>query len=230
MGIIQKLLFCDSKPESKIKWKKTAFIEDKYLSKCVTEKDISSIPEDEFLCPKCDLVPEILNINSDKDEITLKCKKHGKIENNINDYYKSLLNSNFSYTNKECHKCNTIRKGKMKYCLICQKPICSTCIDYFHEEHRIHCIPLNEKNNNCIIHHNEKANTYCYDCHKTICKKDKNHNSHKIINTNTIQQNVDKYKKIIMDKNKTLFKTLKFYRLVSYSGNVNIQKQLADIT
>ena len=36
--------------------------------------DFNKIPDDQFLCPFCDKVPEILSVHSDNRKIKLKCK------------------------------------------------------------------------------------------------------------------------------------------------------------
>ena len=247
MGIIQKVLFCGWKTKSKLNWKTSYFIQDsnltKYIAKSKVSKeqenrddiDISTLPDDEFLCSECGLVPEILSIEPYTGNITFECKNDGIKPLNINKYYDSLSNSIFSYSYQKCVKCKhyekTLKKTGiiMKYCLKCERPICNRCIDYFHMEHQPFCINLNEKNNNCSIHPNEKANTYCYDCDKIICKADKNHDTHHKINTDYMQKNVDEYKKSIIEKNKVLFKVLKFYRLIISCGNEGIQNQLAKL-
>ena len=150
MGIIQKLLCCDSKPKSTKIFKEEDFIKEEKLTPYkFKNKNINSIPKDEFLCPFCDLVPKILNINCDTGIITLHCKSHKLIKRPINETEK-------------------LSSYNMKYCLICKESIDENCIEYFHLEHKPNCIPISEKNNTYSIHPDERANTYCYDCKQNI--------------------------------------------------------------
>ena len=147
MGIIQKVLFCGWKTKSKLNWKTSYFIQDsnltKYIAKSKVSKeqknrddiDISTLPDDEFLCSECGLVPEILSIEPYTGNITFECKNDGIKPLNINKYYDSLSNSIFSYSYQKCVKCKryekTLKKTGiiMKYCLKCERPICNRCID-----------------------------------------------------------------------------------------------------
>ena len=257
MGIIQNLFpcFCGQKYESKIKWKEQDdYIKKEWLTpyeiqfeqikeknddnkdlikeKKTKTKNITSLPEDEFLCPFCNLVPEILNINYDTGIITLECKSHKIIKRPINEYYDNLLKSTYPYTNFKCIKCGKKEKkykGKINYCLKCQIFICEFCIDFHHLEDKPFCIQINKKLNTCNIHPNEELNSYCYDCNQNICKNDKNHSTHRKINTNTMKKDIDSYKKVLLKKTKSLFNILKFFRLITSSGKENIQKQVSGL-
>ena len=194
----------------------------------------SRMPQDQFLCSKCSSVPEILSLYSHKGELSINCPKHEEINLTVTDYLDKLKNSNFFYLNNRCKICKGKPQGmntKMKYCLVCNYPLCAKCVSYYDFEHFKdgHIIPIGEKNDTCSIHHNEKKELYCQDCKEIICKDDKrSHNWHHVIETDNdkLQNDVEKYRKIIVERNKKLFNMIRFYRLVILSGNKETINQL----
>ena len=192
------------------------------------------MPQDQFLCSKCSSVPEILGLHSHKGEISLYCHKHEEINLTVTDYLTKLKNSDFFYLNNKCKGCNHRPQGmntKMKYCLECNLPYCFECVKMFDYEHFVEgfMIPIGEKNDTCYKHAKEKKEIYCKDCEEIICKNDKrNHDWHHVIETDNdkLQNEVDKYRKIIVEKNNKLFNMIRFYRLVLSSGNEEAKKQL----
>ena len=197
------------------------------------QKVESRLPEDQFLCSKCSLIPEILNIKSNEGKISFICHKHKKKDISVNEYINSIRDSTYFYLNNKCRMCGgkpTGIKTKMKYCLKCKKPICMKhypLIEMKHNEEGF-LINISEKNNICSEHPYEKAETYCIDCEEVICKNDKNHPYHNKINTNNMQNEANKYRKIIKEKNKKLYSFLRFYRMVLSSGNEEAKKQLEE--
>ena len=210
------------------------FSEDSEASNQSTKKkDQSRLPEDQFLCSKCSLIPEILSINSNTGKISFYCHKHEYDEMSVKAYINTIRDSNYFYLNNICQRCNrkpTGIKTKMKYCLQCKKPICMKCYPYLEMEHneKGFLINISEKNNICSEHPYEKAETYCLDCEEIICESDKNHPLHNIINTKNMQNEAIKYRKIIKEKNKKLFSFLRFYRIVLSSGNKEAIEQLEE--
>ena len=191
-------------------------------------------PQDQFLCSKCSLVPEILSLNSNKGELSLYCPKHEEINLTVTDYLNKLKNSDFFYLNNKCKMCGGKPQGmktKMKYCLQCNAPYCLECIRRFDlsDLEKGYLIPIGEKNDICSRHPKEKKEIYCQDCEEIICKSDKrNHGWHHVIETDNdkLQNEVEKYRKIIVERNKKLFSMIRFYRLVISSGNEKAKKQL----
>ena len=104
------------------------------------------------------------------------------------------------------------------------------CVTYLEMEHKEQgfLINISEKNNICSEHPYEKVETYCIDCEEVICKSDKNHPLHNIINTKNMQNETNKYRKIIKDKNKKLYSFLRFYRMVLSTRNEEAIKQLEE--
>ena len=60
--------------------------------KSIFLESIKSLPEDQYLCPECDLVPEIINIDYIESEIDLECPKHGKKKFQYSNILKKNLN------------------------------------------------------------------------------------------------------------------------------------------
>ena len=86
------------------------------------------IPTDQYTCPKCKLIPEILKL--DLKTIEIVCPKHGKIKLPIKDYL--LYESNFTYYNYKCEKDKkSIQKNSpndiFNYCTECGYILCKKC-------------------------------------------------------------------------------------------------------
>ena len=190
-------------------------------------EDFSDVPKDQFLCPLCERIPEILNVHSDNGYIELKCKYHGKIAISIHDYYKALKDSLFTYYKTKCDACRKMQssKGNMfSYCSICKANFCDGCVTkYDIKEYRQHCerhldvcFPVNEKNHRCIDHFREEINTYCADCEENVCDKETTtrHRGHNKKNLFKIGEDIAKYKNIIIKKNKLLSDIIKFNQLI----------------
>jgi len=61
------------------------------------------LPNDQYVCPECKEVPEILNIDYENDyNIELKCKKHKDVKIPIEEYFKK--EENHLYINEICNK------------------------------------------------------------------------------------------------------------------------------
>jgi hypothetical protein len=46
-------------------------------------KEILKIPNDQYTCSECNLVPELIDLNFDKDEIVINCINHGEMRLNL---------------------------------------------------------------------------------------------------------------------------------------------------
>ena len=191
-------------------------------------EDFSDVPKDQFLCPYCPRIPEILNVHSDNGYIELKCKYHGKIAISIHDYYFALKDSLFTYYKTECDCCGNKQgsNGNMfSYCSICKANFCDVCVTNYNQKkkypkhcqrHLDVCIPVNEKNHRCLDHFREEINTYCADCEENICDKEttvrhKGHNKKKLFE---IGEDLAKYRNIIIKKNKLLADIIRFNQLI----------------
>ena len=199
-------------------------------------KEIIKIPEDEFLCPKCDLIPEIKEVHFYTNKLIMHCKNHGKISSSATEYINKLMNSQYNYLKINCQspneKCSRLPRGRgtrMQYCPICRRTICDDCKKYFEEEHKMSIRPVGEKNNFCKRHPN-KAEKYCEDCIEIICDEDiKYHEYHKIIDTKSIQKEANKAREKINDKIINLYNALKLFQLVNKYGNDDAKKNIEEI-
>ena len=97
---------------------------------------IKKIPNDQYTCTECSLVPEILNIDYEFNEIEFKCKVHGTKKLSIKDYF--IQSSKYSYYNYKCQNCNSFQKDT-----------------YINEE-------IKEEDNDYI--ENNIIFKYCYEC------------------------------------------------------------------
>ena len=190
-------------------------------------KDSLEVPEDQYLCPKCDRIPEILNVHTDNGHLELRCSYHGLIDMTIKEYYKQLKNSMFTYYKIKCANCNKVQgsKGKMfSYCFYCKADLCEKCVNNFHldkfdHHHRNHldvCIPINEKPHKCLDHYNADISTFCVDCQEHICNKEptKKHREHTKINLIKFEADINKYRDIIIEKNKILSDIIRFNQVI----------------
>ena len=92
------------------------FLKIKNLNKEEGKEFYEHIPFDEYLCPKCGTIPEILKVHSDYDRIEIKCKIHGTQIIEYKEYYDEIVNSKEQYYNKSknftCPKCGEKYKEK----------------------------------------------------------------------------------------------------------------------
>ena len=194
--------------------------------------DPQEIPDDQYLCPECSRIPEILNIHSDNGHIVLKCTYHGIFDLSIKDYCETMKNNIFSHLNTKCFNCHknqiSDKKNNFKYCYECKVDFCEDCInDYHQEEKREHqrphinsVIPINEKNHKCLEHFNSEIKSFCLDCEDNVCEKEKDskHKTHKIIGFDKLIQDSDNdieyYINIIKEKNKNLADIIRFNNII----------------
>ena len=188
--------------------------------------DALEVPDDQYLCPLCERVPEILNVHTDNGHVELKCKYHGIIDMTIQDYYTEMKKSSFSYYKTKCYNCNSTQGKKenmFKYCCYCKVDLCQICVEKYdleNKDHRQHhldvCIPVNEKPHRCLDHILAEKNTFCVDCEENVCDKEtiKKHSGHNKINIFTLGTEVAKYRDIIIEKNKTLSDIIRFNQLI----------------
>ena len=186
----------------------------------------NKIPLDQYICPECGKVPELISFYSDNGLIQFKCKdKEHKIMK-VEDYMVALNNSKFNYFNDSCSKCKKIqhkeiRNGIFSYCYDCQKKFCPTHKNKRDEQHtELHdkmCL-INQLTERCDIHFDEgKYDQYCLDCQENICKNysDKIHFKHSIKNFSEVDKNLlEESKEIIRKKNRRLNAIMEFNNLI----------------
>ena len=186
----------------------------------------NKIPLDQYICPECGKVPELISFYSDNGIIQFKCKdKEHKIMK-VEDYMVALNNSKFNYFNDSCSKCKKIqhkeiRNGIFSYCYDCQKKFCPTHKNKRDEQHtELHdkmCL-INQLTERCDIHFDEgKYDQFCLDCQENICKNysDKIHFKHSIKNFSEFDKNLlEESKEIIRKKNRQLNAIMEFNNLI----------------
>lgn len=186
----------------------------------------NKIPLDQYICPECGKVPELISFYSDNGLIQFKCKdKEHKIMK-VEDYMVALNNSKFNYFNDSCSKCKKIqlkeiRNGIFSYCYDCQKKFCPTHKNKRDEQHtELHdkmCL-INQLTERCDIHFDEgKYDQFCLDCQENICKNysDKIHFKHSIKNFSEVDKNLlEESKEIIRKKNRQLNAIMEFNNLI----------------
>ena len=129
------------------------------------------LPNDQYVCPECKEVPEILNIDYENDyNIELKCKKHKDVKIPIEEYFKK--EENHLYINEICNKDKkTIQKNYnnclFDFCKGCNIFLCGACAR--DHPHQSSFIKINEYNNMCKKHCQKYIN-YCEECQKHFCK------------------------------------------------------------
>ena len=57
------------------------------------QKVFNSIPEDQYLCPKCSCIPELKNVHTDNGILEFRCINHGEIIIKVDEYLKSMIDS-----------------------------------------------------------------------------------------------------------------------------------------
>lgn len=180
--------------------------------------NFEEIPGDEFICPKCGNVPEILNI-ADNGQIKVKCKIDGINIFSLKKYFESAKNSTKSYFNFSCVNCHRIQKEQrdriFRYCYECQKYFCEDCfIPNVHQFH--HYDKVNKMKNKCTKHLGEILIGFCVDCQENVCRNDleTNHKEHNIINIGSLNSKYLNSRRIIHEQNKILSNIIKFNNLI----------------
>ena len=125
--------------------------------------------EDQYTCPQCDLVPEIINVDCITFEITLECPKHGRQTTKIDEYFKN--EAEFLFKNAVCdvdfRKQVDNPKEVFNYCseedfYLCEKCSKSHC-------HKKILIELKYKNSR---NYEGEFVKYCKTCEEHLTQKD----------------------------------------------------------
>ena len=129
------------------------------------------LPNDQYVCPECKEVPEILNIDYEDDyNIELKCQEHKEMKLPIETYFKK--EEKHLYISEICGKDRkTIQRNynhyKFDFCKGCNIFLCGACSR--DHPHQSSFIKINEYNNMCKKHCKKYIN-YCKDCQKHLCQ------------------------------------------------------------
>ena len=197
---------------------------------------------DQYLCPMCKNVPELVNIFTDNGYVEFKCKDHGNIILTVQQYFEKLNDSEFSYYNFKCSNCNKIQRdyfkeGIFKFCYDCRKIFCENCCknknihsDFNSEK----CLNVNEMNTRCPDHIKEIYTRFCLDDYENVCEEysTQKHKGHNMKSFFKIEANI----KVIEEKNKILNDLIRFNNLIintykkfpdNYFHNINVQNLAA---
>ena len=191
-----------NKEENQLIISKNSIINEKINNN--NEEDNLDLILNEYKCPECSSIPEIINIDYENNNIEIQCPFHIKkikLHNFINEIIK--YNYNFSI----CNFCNkTMPKNISKlfqYCYNCNKKICPNCFNTHDLTHKI--IYINELNNKCKKHFNELYTSFCLKCQQNICnecKKSKLHINHIKFDFAEIQPTKEELEQIVEFNNK----------------------------
>ena len=185
------------------------------------------IPKDEFLCPKCKEIPEVLDLHLDYKKIDFKCKICNKININSKSYQSKPFKKNYLFNNDKykCPYCGENSKNNEDnffYCYDCKYDFCEKCKVLYHEKEEktkehIKIIKTSEKKiNRCLDHYNENYIYFCEDCRENICKESISniHKFHKIIKLNDLNEKYRENIDIIKKKNQELLNIIKFNKTI----------------
>ena len=129
------------------------------------------VPNDQYTCTDCKLVPEIIDINFTNDKIIINCIEHGKKELKINEYFENEFKN--LYYNCKCEDGEREQKNHLDkifcYCPKCKVNRCQSCNR--NDKHPFSVINVNELNNKCHSHLKNYIQ-YCKYCHSHFCEKD----------------------------------------------------------
>ena len=184
------------------------------------EINLEDINNEEFFCPECGEVPEILDIHIENNKIKLKCKNCGIKERTIKEFLflESTKKSNNEFIETSCGICKTKREkdnNEFYYCYDCQKDFCNICYETCKmSKHK--AIKVIEKKNKCPNHPNNFTH-FCIDCQENFCieELEKEHINHETIEIKEF--NVENYleeRKKIIERNKYLSDLVRFNRLI----------------
>ena len=207
---------------------------------------IRSIPNDQYTCSDCPMVPEITNIYYNTNEIEFCCQAHGIKKLPLRDYF--LSENKFIYNNVECQICHKKKLNQVsyKYCYHCNKNLCFDC-SIRHNNH-IDLINFNDVNNKCTEHKGDcEFLIYCFTCKKNICSKisETEHKEHKKdvisrfrpdkIDLDIVKNNINIYQKdlelleCLVKINKTLVETYELHPN-NYYHNINLTNLYNSLT
>ena len=181
-------------------------------------KEIGDIPNDQYTCTDCNLIPELLNIDYDNGMIEFKCPNHGNKKMEFKDYFKKELERGYHYYNNKCDIDNRKQKDNIRkvfeHCIICKKNFCHECSSK--HEHKSSLIKNNELNNKCNIHF-KKYIKYCNKCNKHFCESCTINEGSKCIVCNNLLEIIEKPEKDIEILKKQREKLYKNIELEEYS-------------
>ena len=171
--------------------------------------EIEKIPNDQYSCTQCGLVPEIIDIDYKSGSIKIKCPEHGEKNIYISNFFTDELP--FLYHSVKCNFTNIKQKNNKElfdFCLSCKEVGCPKC-SHRHSKHE-GFIKINEINNYCEKHFQNFVK-FCEECKKNFCSHKEckcNHDPKYQIEIQLSPDDKDikeiKDKKLLLIKNKEL--------------------------
>ena len=186
--------------------------------------DFENISKNQYFCPKCKRIPEILNIHSLSGHIELMCKIHGEIDLTVEDYLNQIKMHFSDIICENCRKKKESKKERFKYCYYCENYFCEKCLI----DESIH--PIFHLNESQI--ENDKF-LHCKDCEENFNKKkfEENHKNHETLELKYLRNEVRKYRDIILEKNTLLSNIINLNKIIlnSYDNNQNNYNHMKSI-
>ena len=221
--------------------------------------DFTSIPIDEFLCPKCGCISIILSNSISNNEIAYYCRNEGVVHIEVEEFFIETKVSEFQYLKQKCEECKKsyielnndkikdkkdinkiidyINSNIFKYCYICKKIFCNKC--YENQGHKCNkikgnngkFIKINEAKGKCPIHFGERYKYFCLDCQEHICKDEFGlHSGHELQDLSDLRDKFEKnFRNIILEKNKQILNIIKFNNNILSENNNNYYKSITNM-
>ena len=173
-----------------------------------------------YCCPLCSEIPEILNFNENNNNILLKCRNHGKKIINIHDYLKSINKILSSSKINDENNCTKHGLPFSIFCKTCEINLCYKC----NKENKEHFNHIKYKNEDIYPNSNEialimnKINIYINEKNKLL-KKLENLND-KIIFYDTIIN-------AIQNGSENFYKNINVKHVI-YGEDINLTKVYKD--
>ena len=141
---------------------------------------LKNIPDDQYLCTKCENVPEIKNIDLKNYNIEINCKDHGTNIISIKDYFEE--ENKYHYYNSICDEDKTLQRDNLDYifmyCFMCHKKFCKKCLNKHDKTHKNYYTKINEKSSKCQNDYRD-CTYFCKQCKLQLssknCYNDKSH-------------------------------------------------------
>ena len=133
-------------------------------------QEIKNIPNDQYVCTKCNSIPEIISIDYNKGIIEFECKNHDIQKVNVREYFEQ--ESKYLYYNIRCSDDKTrIQKDNLSYIfnrfIDTGKYLCENCSKGKKSKY----IKINETKNTCPLHI-KKYIKFCKECNNHFCPED----------------------------------------------------------
>lgn len=181
------------------------------INNAINNINYEEIPSDEFLCPRCDRVPEILNITN-KGEIIFKCKRHGINIKPLKEYLESIII--ICSICKKSH--NEEEQEEFRYCYDCEKYFCRQCYNMKHNSDSHRHIVETEKKDKSNKYSKKYFTYFCENCQENFTREElgTNHKDHNKIKISSLENEYNESKNMILEKNEKLLNIIKFNKFI----------------